>query len=360
MDSNASAESAARGPKPEARGPSAITRLGLALAAPRWALAVADLPAHAGRAGNDLIRAIGILLVAAHTRRLVAAVWVAVVVGLGAGARAVVAVLSQALTIDLAFLVVAALGLWVAAGRRRKLGRAFDLICVAAIPLIAVELIATAIVRAADVEVPAGLGYALTGIAFGWSGAVIGAALRPIRRAPPAEVPVPPEVLRRGRRAGLALVGVAGVALAVNTIWIVRNADLLEPVTPGVVAPAFELPTVGAAGLLGSRVALGSYRGRVVVVDFWATWCKPCVAGLPALGRLGDRATVVLVNLDDPAKARALVDARAPGTTLLYDDRHVAERYGVSALPHTVVVDPTGRVRAVLTGGGDVAAAVAR
>jgi peroxiredoxin len=346
--------------------PAAITRFGLALVAPRWALAVADQPAHAGRSGSDLIRLLGILLVSAHARRIVAAVWLATEVGAGAGLRGVVAVLSQALTVTLAFLVVTTLGVWLASGPRRALGRAFDLVCVATVPLIAIELVATAVVRGLDVAVPGPLGFVLSAVAFGWAGALIALAWRQARLAPaaaPVEVPAP--VLARGKRAGLALVLVAVVGVVVNAAWIVRNIDLLRPMAPGDVAPAFALPVVTPAGELGPGQALADWHGKIVVLDFWATWCGPCVDSLPGLARvhadLGDAGAVVLVNLDDPKDARALIDRYAPGLPLLYDTSgDVARRYGVQPLPHTVVIDRDGRVRAVFRGGGDLRATVAQ
>jgi thiol-disulfide isomerase/thioredoxin len=353
------------GPGPGAKGPGAIARFGLALVAPRFALALADQPAHAGRSGSDLIRLLGLLLVSVHTRRLVAAVWLAVAVGLMAGLRGVAAVLSEALTVDLAFLVVATLVLWLAAGPRRSLGRAFDQVCVAAIPLIAIEVIATAVVRGADLAMPRAGMLALSGVAYAWAGMLVALAWRQLRRAPPPHVPVPPAVVRRGRVVGAVMLAIAGVALVINTVWVVRNADLLRPMTPGDPAPAFALPAVAADGKLAAPVALDAHRGKLVVVDFWATWCQPCLDAMPELAtiraRLGADGEVIAINLDDPVAARKLIDKLAPGLTLVFDDQGVASRYGVGPVPHSVVIDRAGRVLAVLRGdSAGLAAAVER
>jgi thiol-disulfide isomerase/thioredoxin len=345
--------------------PGLLTRIGLALVAPRWAMAVADTAGEAGRSGTDLIRALGVLLLSVHTRRLVAAVWLAVAVGFLPGLRGVAAVLSQALTIDLAFLVVATMLLWVAAGPRRALGRAFDQVCVAAIPLVAVEVVATTVVRGAGLELSRGVTLGLSAVAYGWGGALVALGWRQVRRGVPREVPVPPAVAKRGRIAGLAVTACALVALVLNTVWIVRNADLLRPVTQGDPAPAFVLPEVRADGTLGAPVELASTRGKVVVLDFWATWCDPCIKSLPSLARLRDQlgadGVVLTINLDDPAAARKVIDAVAPGLALVYDNAGVRQRYGVGPVPHTVVLDRAGRVEAVILGGdGDLAGAIAR
>jgi thiol-disulfide isomerase/thioredoxin len=352
-------------PSPGA-GPGVVARLGMAITAPRWALAVADLPAHAGRSGTDLIRMLGALLLSVHTRRIVAAVWLATAVGFMAGLRGVAAVLSQALTVDLAFLVVATLAMWLGAGPRRSLGRAFDQVCVAALPMVSLEIVATAVTRGLDVAVPRAVTLGLTGLAFGWAGALVALGWRQVRQVQPRQVQVPPAVIARGRRAGAAILVLAVAGLAINTVWVVRNADLLRPMTPGDPAPQFVLPEVGPDGALGAAVALESTRGKVVVVDFWATWCGPCLEAMPALARLrgalGADGEVLAINLDDPRKAREVIDRLAPGMRVLFDHSGgTATRYGVGPIPHTVVIDRGGRVRAVLRGGegGDLAAAVA-
>jgi thiol-disulfide isomerase/thioredoxin len=343
-----------------------LTRIGLAVAAPRWAFAVADQPAASGRSGTDLMKMLGVLVIAAHARAVVAAVWLGVVVGVLAGLRGAVTVLSQALNIDLAFLVIATLAIWAAGGPRRSWGRAFDAACVAALPLIAIELAATLVVRIADAPVPRWLAIAISGIGFAWAGSLVALALRQVRRAPtPDATPLPADTARRGLVAGAALAAVAVATLAVNTAWIVANRDLLRPMTPGDPAPEIVLPAIDRDGKpVGPPVALSASRGKIVVIDFWATWCDPCVRALPMLDRiareLGPRGVEVLaINLDDPGEARKLAGADA-ALRLLYDNAGAAERYGVGPLPHTVIVDRDHRVRVVHRGGSDVRAEVER
>jgi hypothetical protein len=166
------------------RGPGRLERWGLALAAPRWALAVADDPRHPGRAGSDLLGLLGLSLLAVHLRGLVAAIWIGLVFGLGAGGHAVLMVLSGAFTADLAFLVIGALVVWLAGGPRRALGRAFDQACVAVVPLVAVQVAATAVVHALDVRVPAPVGLGLVAVGYAWSGSILALALVQMRRTP--------------------------------------------------------------------------------------------------------------------------------------------------------------------------------
>jgi thiol-disulfide isomerase/thioredoxin len=118
-----------------------------------------------------------------------------------------------------------------------------------------------------------------------------------------------------------------------------------RPLTPSVgsPAPAFSLP--GPAG----TVSLDSLRGRVVYVDFWASWCEPCRRSFPWLNALRERyadrgLTIVAVNLD---KDRGAADAflqRFPASFLVaYDPAgKTAEKYRVSAMPSSFLVGPTG------------------
>ncbi|HEY6179638.1 MAG TPA: TlpA disulfide reductase family protein, partial [Kofleriaceae bacterium] len=146
--------------------------------------------------------------------------------------------------------------------------------------------------------------------------------------------------------------------------WIARHLDLVKPMKTGDAAPAIALPRIGAGGALGERFSLDASRGKITVLDFWATWCKPCLAAMPRLDQLARTnpdVAVIAVNLDDAAAARALFDQRRYAMTLVADDGDASQRYGVSSIPHTVVLDRRGMVREVVRGAGaDLAAIVAR
>jgi thiol-disulfide isomerase/thioredoxin len=266
-------------------------------------------------------------------------------------------VLTGALTVDLGALLIGALVVFALAGRRRNLGGAFDLACVAVLPIVMVQLAATVLAAVTDLAMPAALSWPL---ALGWMGALIALAIGPARSA--ARPPVlPPAAARPGRWIGAAVAAVAALGVATQVVWIAGNLDLVRPMKSGVEAPAIALPQIGPGGALGDRVTLAASRGKITVLDFWATWCKPCLASMPRLdgvARSHPDVAVIAVNLDDPAAARALFDQRGYAMTLVADDGDTSQRYSVSAIPHTVIIDRRGVVRQVVHGTADVAAII--
>jgi peroxiredoxin len=121
----------------------------------------------------------------------------------------------------------------------------------------------------------------------------------------------------------------------------------------GAVAPTFRVPA-----LEGNPIDLGSYRGRWVLVNFWATWCPPCVAEMPSLERLhralgGHGLTVVSVSADeDEALLRRFVSERGVTFPVGRDPggRTVAQAYRTTGYPETFVIDPAGLVQEVFVG----------
>jgi thiol-disulfide isomerase/thioredoxin len=331
------------------RSESFVERIGLAIVQPRWAMAAAADRRYAGRSGTDLIKVIALLLLATQLRRLFAAGWVAVAVDISLGLRGFTQVLTEALTVDLAFLVVGAVALWAVAGPKRDLGRAFDVACVALLPLIYVDLGATTVTRAFDLHVPGWLGLALTIASWLWMLALVIVGAPSARDSAFADVPA--RVRKPGQRAGWGVIAVAAAGFAVQTAWLANNLEQVRPMQSGDRAPAFALPAIEQGGVLGHKVTLASETGKIVVLDFWATWCKPCLASLPRLDALAKRhrdVVVIAINLDDPKEARELFDAQHYQMLLLADDGETRVRYGVSGIPHTVVIDRDGMVRAVV------------
>jgi cytochrome c biogenesis protein CcmG/thiol:disulfide interchange protein DsbE len=119
---------------------------------------------------------------------------------------------------------------------------------------------------------------------------------------------------------------------------------------------------VEAPDMTGRLIDVGEARGRVRVVDFWATWCEPCLAALERLDRLAaahrDGLVVYAVSLDEErAPLEAFLAAHPLGVEVLWDQggRRHAEPLRIEQLPTTLLVDRAGVVRFVHRGwhGGD-------
>ncbi len=102
--------------------------------------------------------------------------------------------------------------------------------------------------------------------------------------------------------------------------------------------------------LNGEQIQLADLRGRWVVLNFWATWCAPCVAELPLLQQLAERhadqLTVLAINMrEEEAEVRAFVAQHNLSLPVLLepDDQTLIE-YGVQGLPLSIVVSPDGEV----------------
>jgi peroxiredoxin len=117
-------------------------------------------------------------------------------------------------------------------------------------------------------------------------------------------------------------------------------------------AIAFSLPT-----LQGDTFTLESHAGRVVILDFWASWCGPCMQALPAYASLAaeqnsSRVVFAAINQQEEASKvrRFLQEQQLDCTTLLDRDALVAQQYGVTGIPHTVIIGPDGKIADVQVG----------
>jgi peroxiredoxin len=120
----------------------------------------------------------------------------------------------------------------------------------------------------------------------------------------------------------------------------------------GAPAPEFELPDVAGGG----DQSLAAHSGKVVIVDFWATWCEPCKQSFPAYQKLIDQMSgelvVVGVSQDDDAAGiaafRSETGAKFP---LVWDEgKGVAKSYDPPSMPTAFIVDKSGIVRFVHVG----------
>ncbi len=116
-------------------------------------------------------------------------------------------------------------------------------------------------------------------------------------------------------------------------------------------APAFTLPVLNST----DEVSLADFRGQVVLLDFWASWCVPCKRSLPELARLQKEQPalrILAVSIDEKVKpARDFCRDQTADLILLHDStREVAQQYGVSAMPGAVLIDRDGKIRRIFSG----------
>jgi thiol-disulfide isomerase/thioredoxin len=127
-----------------------------------------------------------------------------------------------------------------------------------------------------------------------------------------------------------------------------------ESALVGKPAPDFELDLLG-----GKKFHLSENKGKVIVLDFWATWCGPCLQAMPQIDRVthefADKGVqLIAVNLQEaPEKISAMLERQKLSPTVALDrDGVVAARYAANAIPQTVVIDRDGKITRLFIGGG--------
>lgn len=203
------------------------------------------------------------------------------------------------------------------------------------------------------------------------------------RPAPPRREPaIGPFALRRLSRIGIAAGITAGVllvatrpvapgpgsptALPVSTPFLVGPA--VEGLAPGELAPELEWTledgsTAGLDDLDGRPIRLAELRGRVVWLNFWATWCPPCQVETPVLREVaaayrdrGVELVAVAVQETAPDEVRAYAERYDLDHVIGFDaSADVFRRYRVFALPTQVFVDAGGRILRIVNGPVDTA-----
>jgi peroxiredoxin/outer membrane lipoprotein-sorting protein len=119
-------------------------------------------------------------------------------------------------------------------------------------------------------------------------------------------------------------------------------------------APDFSLPALD-----GKTVTLAELKGSVVILDFWASWCGPCVAGLPQIDgiyrtKMNDGLKAYAVNMrEEKSTVQDFVSRTGLSIpVLLNQSDDIGDRYGVEGIPETVVIGKDGVVKKVFVGGG--------
>jgi thiol-disulfide isomerase/thioredoxin len=268
----------------------------------------------------------------------------------------IVSVFASELTQAIPAALGAALAIVVLAGPKRDPAVDLELGCAAIIPFLVTRAVSrtTAILLGREMPWLVQGSYVVGGA---WSLALVAIAIRIARRRPHPRGPdATPRQHRASRVAGWGAVGVLLLGLSGSVLWTARNFRELGPVVRGAAAPDFSLPRVdGKPGL----ISLSSFRGRVVVLDFWATWCPPCLAALPmmhSLSRELEPKGVTFIGVDSegaqstPAEVTAFLAQHGAPYPVVYDDGTVNEQYRIKVLPTVVIVGKDGSIERVFVG----------
>lgn len=162
-------------------------------------------------------------------------------------------------------------------------------------------------------------------------------------------------------RQKLALAAAAIVFAAAGVLAYQWRAGAFDS-GPDPVAAGQRILTARLNGVDGAAQSLEQWRGKVLVVNFWATWCAPCVKEMPSLDRLQarigkDKLVVIPLSLDGPTRPKVApfyADKKLTSLGIWFDrSRKVMQALDVSILPTTILVDAKGRELGRLEGEAD-------
>jgi len=154
-----------------------------------------------------------------------------------------------------------------------------------------------------------------------------------------------------------AVAAIIAVVIIVVAIVVVTGRKKFEPVHAGVEAPDFTLPDVDG----GAMTRFADWRGKVVFLNFWATWCKPCEEEMPSMQGLyeyleGKPFEIVAVSVDNegPEVVREFVKRFGLTFPVLHDRRgKVKELYKTTGVPETFIIDQNGVIAEKVWGARD-------
>jgi peroxiredoxin len=152
---------------------------------------------------------------------------------------------------------------------------------------------------------------------------------------------------------GRGAVTLIAIAVAAGVLFALFADRAPDPIGPGRPAPLFSLPSLAD----DKPVALENLRGRVVLLHFWATWCKPCEEEMPALDRLRqsldspDFALLTVSVDEDRAQVEGYRDRLKLSLPILLDPSHeVSHAYQTYRYPESFLLDRAGKVVARFVG----------
>jgi cytochrome c biogenesis protein CcmG/thiol:disulfide interchange protein DsbE len=134
-------------------------------------------------------------------------------------------------------------------------------------------------------------------------------------------------------------------------LYFSRSPEGEGPIEVGRAAPQFQLDTLD-----GGQVSLSQYKGKVVLLDFWATWCGPCRMSMPLLERLQKEMpndlVLLAINLEEPPDlVKSFVQQRNVQSKVLLDSEGKVSRvYNAASIPFQVLIDKNGVIRFIQAG----------
>ncbi|HYE24530.1 MAG TPA: TlpA disulfide reductase family protein [Clostridia bacterium] len=135
------------------------------------------------------------------------------------------------------------------------------------------------------------------------------------------------------------------LALTVLFTLLLAGCRNSQPAQIGTVAPDFTLANPD------KTITLSQFRGKPVVLNFWATWCPPCIEEVPSLvalqQKLGDKVVILAVSTDvDEDGYRKFVQKNMPGLLTVRDGQNKSNGlYGTYAFPETFIIDREGKIQ---------------
>jgi peroxiredoxin len=141
------------------------------------------------------------------------------------------------------------------------------------------------------------------------------------------------------------IVGTLVVVLALGVMWL--GESVAPPLSRGDLAPDFDLPRLDGAG----RISRDQLEGRVALVNFWATWCKPCEEEMPAMDRLyralrEEGFELVAISVDETREDVDRFQERMQVSfpILLDPSQDSSRSYQTMGYPESLLIDPEGRI----------------